>query len=177
MKKFRSIDYALIQRLEWLSEKEVYRGNRAILKRKRFLAPFFFFGILILFDQGTKSMALWYFPQRVICNTVGPWNLPIPIPILIIASVSVLFLVLVGIVWEQERCSFASLFIVAGGFGNLLDRVLRQCVVDFLSLPILPVFNVADLFLSVGVIWFGVLAWKESRNAFRTVHSKDKGDN
>lgn len=41
-------------------------------------------------------------------------------------------------------------FIVAGAAGNLLDRVMRGYVIDFLRLPHWPVFNVADIAVCVG---------------------------
>ena len=41
-------------------------------------------------------------------------------------------------------------FIAAGAIGNLIDRVMRKSVVDFIYfVPIdFPVFNVADIFVS-----------------------------
>jgi signal peptidase II len=40
--------------------------------------------------------------------------------------------------------------VVAGAAGNLLDRVMRGYVVDFLRLPYWPVFNVADIAICAG---------------------------
>lgn len=42
-------------------------------------------------------------------------------------------------------------FIIGGALGNLVDRVFRGAVVDFLDFRIWPVFNVADSALSVGI--------------------------
>lgn len=46
------------------------------------------------------------------------------------------------------------LLIISGGVGNLLDRAFRGFVVDFFQfLPVdFPVFNVADCYITVGVI-------------------------
>jgi signal peptidase II len=49
---------------------------------------------------------------------------------------------------------FAVALVMAGAAGNLLDRVLRGHVVDFLRVPHWPVFNVADIAICVG---YGVL--------------------
>lgn len=41
-------------------------------------------------------------------------------------------------------------FVIAGAGGNLVDRVTRGFVVDFLRVPHWPVFNVADVAICVG---------------------------
>lgn len=51
------------------------------------------------------------------------------------------------------RCSIA--FILAGAFGNMIDRVIRGKVTDFLEFDFLgwndyPVFNVADVCVNIG---------------------------
>ncbi len=59
--------------------------------------------------------------------------------------------------------SIAVAFILGGGFGNLIDRVLRDGrVSDFLYLSLGPlhtgVFNVADIAITGGVIWL-LVSW------------------
>jgi signal peptidase II len=51
---------------------------------------------------------------------------------------------------------FALLFITAGAVGNYLDRIFRGYVVDFVHLTHWPVFNVADVYVTVG---YTGLAW------------------
>lgn len=50
-------------------------------------------------------------------------------------------------------------FIISGGLGNLIDRVLNGFVVDmFYFVPInFPVFNVADIFITCGAVVFIIL--------------------
>ena len=50
----------------------------------------------------------------------------------------------------------AILLITAGAAGNVLDRIARGYVVDFVHVPHWPVFNVADAYVTVGAI---LLAW------------------
>jgi len=40
--------------------------------------------------------------------------------------------------------------IVGGGVGNLIDRIFQGYVTDFLDIHIIPIFNVADCFITVG---------------------------
>ncbi len=52
--------------------------------------------------------------------------------------------------------------ILAGAVGNLLDRVFRGYVVDFIHVPHWPVFNVADVCIIVGVALLA-LTWTRAR--------------
>jgi len=55
--------------------------------------------------------------------------------------------------------------VIGGGLGNLIDRVLYGYVVDFIVLGPIPVFNVADVGITVGlVLLFGTI-WLSSRSS------------
>jgi len=43
----------------------------------------------------------------------------------------------------------------------LVDRILYSGVRDFINLSFWPAFNLADVAVVVGVIWIGVLIWKQ----------------
>ena len=49
---------------------------------------------------------------------------------------------------RAEVAAFA--LIVAGGLGNLINRIMYGYVVDFLNIHILPVFNIADISVCLG---------------------------
>lgn len=57
-----------------------------------------------------------------------------------------------------NRLAFLSfVLIIAGGVGNLIDRMTQHYVVDFIQLSFwksFPIFNVADCCVTVGVILF-----------------------
>lgn len=76
--------------------------------------------------------------------------------------------VLVGLVWVfgkiPEEKHFMPLkvclyFVGAGAIGNMIDRIFRKYVVDFIyfSLINFPVFNVADIYVTVAAFMLVVL--------------------
>ncbi|MCL2360798.1 MAG: signal peptidase II [Defluviitaleaceae bacterium] len=69
------------------------------------------------------------------------------------------------------------LLVVSGGIGNLIDRIRLGHVVDMFVFRFIdfPVFNVADIYVTVGVIMFGIMALFVVKDAplFGTT-SKDK---
>jgi len=50
---------------------------------------------------------------------------------------------------------------LGGVAGNLIDRILRQYVVDFIDVGFWPVFNIADAAISVSVIGLVGYYWKK----------------
>lgn len=51
---------------------------------------------------------------------------------------------------------WAFILITAGALGNLYDRIVLGCVVDYIDFIIWPVFNAADSFITTGA---GLLCW------------------
>jgi signal peptidase II len=61
--------------------------------------------------------------------------------------------------WDLGDGAYA--FIVAGALGNVLDRIVRGYVVDFIHLTHWPVFNVADALIVVGIVGLGLSRSRE----------------
>ena len=58
-------------------------------------------------------------------------------------------------IWIQ--CLF--IFLLSGACGNLIDRIRLRYVIDFLDFKLIqfPIFNVADCYVSVSVLFLGFL--------------------
>ncbi|MEM1368357.1 MAG: signal peptidase II [Cyanobacteria bacterium P01_H01_bin.15] len=63
--------------------------------------------------------------------------------------------------WEQLGLGF----ILAGAMGNGLDRFLFGYVVDFLDFRLInfPIFNLADVWINVGIVCMLLAAWLPDR--------------
>lgn len=93
--------------------------------------------VLIALDQLTKLLAL----QRgiAVINNKG-------------ATFGIIFAgILAYIYFFKKQDNLGILLILAGGVSNLIDRVFYGGVVDFVSLPLISVFNLADLMICAGI--------------------------
>lgn len=52
----------------------------------------------------------------------------------------------------DNRTTIALALVISGGIGNLIDRIFRGSIVDFVGIGNFPIFNLADAFLVIG--WF-----------------------
>ena len=81
----------------------------------------------------------------------------------------ILFIYLLIKTKEKDYLSKTALLLMIGGtIGNFLDRIINVYVVDFLDFIIFgwdfPVFNFADICLTIGVSIYIVSLLKESKN-------------
>jgi signal peptidase II len=53
---------------------------------------------------------------------------------------------------KNRLLQFGLAAVLGGSCGNLLDRVFRSYVVDYLDFKVWPVFNLADIAINVGVV-------------------------
>jgi signal peptidase II len=59
-----------------------------------------------------------------------------------------------------HRIIFA--LIISGGLSNIIDRIYFGCVIDFINLHFWPVFNFADIYITIGVlIFFKIVYFKK----------------
>lgn len=127
-------------------------------------------GIGILLDQITKFLASIYldnidiipafFSLTYVENKGAAWGI-LNNSTIVLVGISVIVLLLISkyisSTIEFTKLSVASYGLLIGGiFGNLMDRIFRGFVIDFLNFNILgynfPVFNIADTMIVIGVI-------------------------
>ncbi len=61
--------------------------------------------------------------------------------------------------------------VIGGSIGNLIDRIIRGYVVDFFQIKIFkynfPIFNVADTFITIGIILLMITTFRRGKNDYR----------
>jgi len=134
---------------------------------------------IVVLDQLTKYLALKYlsphqsipvipdvFHLSLVKNTGIAFGLFGDRAQLLTAVVIVCLLGLLFLAFQMrharllERVSLG--FILGGAAGNLIDRITAGHVVDFFDFRIWPVFNVADSFITVGVVMFLLLTFRKA---------------
>lgn len=127
-------------------------------------------GIGILLDQITKLLVSIYlehievisnfFSLTYVENKGAAWGI-LNNSTIILVGISVVVLLMISkyisSTIEFTKLSVVSYGLLIGGiFGNLIDRIFRGYVIDFLNFNILgyhfPVFNIADTMIVIGVI-------------------------
>lgn len=94
----------------------------------KFLAPRL--GFEVVFNQG---IAFGLFPDFV-------WVIVVPLVLLLAVAL------------KRHFPPYYIPLIVGGGLSNLIDRLLFGAVRDWISLPLIPSFNLADLSISFGFL-------------------------
>ncbi len=136
------------------------------LKKERLMMVLATFSLLLL-DQITKILAINLLdePVKLIGNfltletTFNPgiaFGIGIHPKLILVLSV---FLIVLVLKIARDEMNFENVFskwaislILAGAFGNVLDRINKGEVLDFISFNFWPAFNLADIFIVAGVI-------------------------
>ena len=122
---------------------------------------------IILLDQITKAILIGknitiipnilnftYTENTGVAFGIGSSNLIL----IIIVNIVVLGIIIKFIKERKEQVNFSILIslilILSGGIGNLIDRIVRGYVIDFIDVNLFkfPNFNIADISISIGII-------------------------
>ncbi len=81
---------------------------------------------------------------------------------------------------QTPKVYFAWYMILAGGIGNLIDRITRGYVVDFIATPFIATFNIADTLVILGVCFLFVheimdgIKKKSNKVEIENINSKEE---
>ena len=151
--------------------------------------------VLVLFDQFTKLLAvnhlmnndpfvIWknVFELRYLENRGAAFGMLqnkltffILITVVILALV-VYFYLSTPVTKKYLPLRFCMVLITAGAIGNCIDRVFRGFVVDFFYFRLIdfPIFNVADIYVTVAFILLAVLVLFYYKDEDFAVYSRKK---
>jgi signal peptidase II len=110
----------------------------------RYLQPHLPFPVV----DGVLQLTLTHNPGSAFGLISQGW---IPVAASTVVCVVILAYVLAGGLAEARMRGVALGLIGGGAVGNLLDRLRTGGVVDFIDLRVWPVFNVADIAVTIGV--------------------------
>lgn len=116
----------------------------------------FLFAVLVALDQFAK-----YIFSASICNKNIAWSLPIA-PAIFYFIWTAIIAVLISIFFRAKSPNrkIFLIFIFSGAISNLIDRIRLGCVVDYIDIKFWPVFNLADVYITVGAILLLALVLK-----------------
>jgi signal peptidase II len=100
-------------------------------------------------------------------NTGIAFSLPVPYLVIIISNFLLIGLLVYLAAKElnlsHKIAKIATSLLVAGGIGNLIDRVWHGFVIDFISIWKYPFFNLADVYIITAVLLLIVFYGKIKR--------------
>jgi len=98
------------------------------------------------------------------------FGIDIPMPVQILGSLVILYFVFKigtdyfsGLKKPPALESYLLGAVIGGGLGNLIDRVWHGYVVDFIVLGPIPIFNVADIGITVGLLALFGTMWASNK--------------
>ena len=110
----------------------------------------------------------FYFSLQI--NKGVAFGIPLGYAFQLIVSIMILgMLVYFGVryILPSKRNSFIIQFllgiIIGGALGNLINRIQLGYVIDYIVLKPIPVFNIADIGITLGLIFLFILTYNEQK--------------
>lgn len=117
--------------------------------KKQLLKNFNWLVLAIILDQAIKQAIIFLWPSLIYKNFGLIFS--IQAPAWLILAISIVFITIFIAFFINKQIPGAIL-IVAGGLSNLLDRLTYGYVVDYINIHT-AYFNLADIFILVGILW------------------------
>lgn len=123
------------------------------------------FLLLVIIDQTTKFWSAKKLPpcgSEFFCQLCNPglsWGITLNINFILLGSLFGIFVIIY--LSRKRNWPLFSILILAGAISNLFDRLIHRCIPDFINFSFFPIFNVADVFISIGFfLLIGILIKK-----------------
>lgn len=121
--------------------------------------------VLIIIDQFSKYYITKYFADHLIINSsviFGQIS-----SIYIIYTIYLIGGIAIYILFKQANltkfsCQLSLSLVLAGTLSNILDRLIYGGVVDFINFHIWPAFNLADIYIALGILLYLWFVWKQN---------------
>ena len=143
------------------------------MKKKYYLSIIIFI-LLVFFDQITKYIIVNNFKLNeslILINNFLKFQyinnygasfgiLNGQVLLLVIITIIILYYLIIELKKNKNNNLLLTSFtlIISGSIGNLIDRLFRGYVVDFISFTLfkreMPIFNLADIFITFGVLLY-----------------------
>lgn len=155
--------------------------------------------LLVALDQVTKMLAVEHLTKGAIPLIDGVFELTyvqntgaafglfknqrwIFMSITAVVMIVLLVVLMSGRFRRYRMANVTGTLILAGGIGNMIDRVAHGYVVDFLYFKLInfPVFNVADCYVVIGAVLlliFFFFFYKEDKQTQEAAPHKEEGSN
>lgn len=118
--------------------------------------------IFVLIDQLSKFLANFLSLEKSL-NPGIAFGIRFNQWLILLATIVLIFLIikiaLESLNIERPLTRLTLSLILGGAIGNMIDRVLYGQVTDFISSALWPTFNLADVFIVVGVV-LGLIFYK-----------------
>lgn len=133
-----------------------------------------YFAVSGLKGQGEKAFIPYIFDLVYVENRGAAWGMFADKRwvFMSVSTVAIILMTAVLFFYAREHKMFCISLaaVISGGVGNMIDRVANGYVVDFLRFefyPDFPVFNVADIFVTVGCVSLAVYMIFIDKTIFR----------
>jgi signal peptidase II len=89
--------------------------------------------------------------KAIIIGTFGNNTMAIFISLLIIITFFIYYIKYLYIL-SLPIIDLAFVIIISGGISNLFERIIYEGVIDYIRIYSFPVFNIADIYISIGIM-------------------------
>ena len=107
--------------------------------------------LLLLLGAFASRLGQAFLPSATLNSGVA-FGILLSQPLLIFLFLPTALLVLVFLTLKSKDGFWGLLFLTSGGLANFFERIIFGTVLDYIFLPPLPTFNLADGAIALGVV-------------------------